>query len=43
MTNLWRLFDVWGGRFELTQKLLHEKYGPVVRLDQVWSVSTTRT
>ncbi|KAL2221180.1 putative PDA-like cytochrome P450 monooxygenase [Thermoascus aurantiacus ATCC 26904] len=24
MTNLWRLFDVWGGRFELTQKLLHE-------------------
>lgn len=31
-TNLWRLFDVWGGRCELTQKLLHEKYGPVVRL-----------
>lgn len=31
-TNLWRLFDVWGGRVELTHQLLHEKYGSAVRI-----------
>lgn len=32
ITNLWRLFDVWGGRPELTQRMLHRKYGSAVRL-----------
>ena len=31
-TNLWRFFDTYGGRPELTQRILHEKYGSVVRL-----------
>lgn len=31
-TNLWRLLDTWGGRLELTHQLLHEKYGPAVRI-----------
>ncbi|KAH6666236.1 cytochrome P450 [Halenospora varia] len=31
-TNLWRFFDTYGGRTELTQYMLHEKYGSVVRL-----------
>lgn len=31
-TNLWRFLDVWGGRSELTQKSLHDKYGAAVRL-----------
>lgn len=31
-TNLWRFFDTYGGRPELTQQILHEKYGSVVRL-----------
>ena len=31
-TNLWRFFDVWGGRPELTQRLLHQKHGSAVRL-----------
>ena len=32
LTNLWRFFGVAGGRFELTQKILHRQYGPAVRL-----------
>ncbi|RDL29798.1 uncharacterized protein BP5553_10663 [Venustampulla echinocandica] len=31
-TNLWRFFDNWGGRPELTHQLLHAKYGSAVRL-----------
>lgn len=31
-TNLWRFFDTYGGRPELTQRLLHEKYGSAVRI-----------
>jgi hypothetical protein len=31
-TNLWRFFDHLDGRSELTQQILHEKYGSVVRL-----------
>jgi hypothetical protein len=31
-TNLWRLFDTWGGRTELTHQLLHQKYGQIVRI-----------
>ncbi|KUJ11447.1 cytochrome P450 [Mollisia scopiformis] len=31
-TNLWRFFDTYGGRPELTQQMLHEKYGNAVRL-----------
>jgi hypothetical protein len=31
-TNLWRLFDTWGGRCELTHQMLHEKYGQAVRI-----------
>lgn len=31
-TNLWRLFDVWGGRPDLTHVLLHEKHGSAVRV-----------
>ena len=31
-TNLWRFFDTYGGRAELTHRILHEKYGSVVRL-----------
>ncbi|KAI9875760.1 MAG: hypothetical protein M1830_008016, partial [Pleopsidium flavum] len=31
-TNLWRFFDVWGGRAELTQRMLHQKHGSAVRL-----------
>ena len=31
-TNLWRFFDHLEGRADLTQRILHEKYGPVVRL-----------
>jgi len=31
-TNLWRFFDTYAGRPELTQRILHERYGPAVRL-----------
>jgi hypothetical protein len=31
-TNLWRFFDSYGGRPELTQRILHERYGSAVRL-----------
>lgn len=31
-TNLWRLLDAYGGRSELTHRLLHEKYGSAVRI-----------
>ncbi|TVY40803.1 Cytochrome P450 monooxygenase [Lachnellula occidentalis] len=31
-TNLWRFFDTYGGRPELTHQLLHKKHGSVVRL-----------
>ena len=31
-TNLWRLFNVWAGRAELTQLKLHHKFGSAVRL-----------
>jgi len=31
-TNLWRFFDVWGGRAELTLRLLHQKHGSAVRI-----------
>jgi hypothetical protein len=31
-TNLWRLLDTYNGRAELTQRTLHEKYGPAVRI-----------
>jgi predicted 2-oxoglutarate/Fe(II)-dependent dioxygenase YbiX len=31
-TNLWRFFDHLDGRTELTQQILHKKYGPVIRL-----------
>ena len=31
-TNLWRFFDVWGGRPELTQRMLHQKHGSAVQL-----------
>lgn len=31
-TNLWRFFDVWGGRSELTLRMLHQKYGSAVRI-----------
>ncbi|TVY71200.1 Cytochrome P450 monooxygenase andK [Lachnellula suecica] len=31
-TNLWRLFDTYGGRAELTHQTVHEKYGFAVRL-----------
>lgn len=31
-TNLWRFFDTYGGRSELTHQLLHKKHGSVVRL-----------
>jgi hypothetical protein len=31
-TNLWRFFDTYSGRPELTQKILHERYGSAVRL-----------
>lgn len=31
-TNLWRFFDTYGGRCELTHRLLHEKYGSAVRI-----------
>lgn len=32
ITNLWRLFDVYYGSAHLTQKYLHDMYGPVVRI-----------
>lgn len=31
-THLWRFFDVYGGRPELTHQILHEKYGHAVQL-----------
>ncbi|EPE33523.1 Cytochrome P450 [Glarea lozoyensis ATCC 20868] len=31
-TNLWRLIDTLGGRAQLTQQLLHRKYGQAVRV-----------
>ncbi|KAK4641120.1 hypothetical protein QC761_609560 [Podospora bellae-mahoneyi] len=31
-TNLWRLYHVRTGKYELTMKRLHDKYGPVVRI-----------
>ena len=31
-TNLWRLFNVWGGKAEATQLDLHRQYGSAVRL-----------
>ncbi|KAH8808618.1 cytochrome P450 [Xylogone sp. PMI_703] len=31
-TNLWRFFDTYSGRPELTQRILHERYGNAVRL-----------
>ena len=31
-TNIWRLWDVWGGQAHRTQKQLHDRYGPAVRL-----------
>lgn len=31
-TNLWRFFDVWGGRPELTLRKLHQRYGSAVRI-----------
>lgn len=32
LTDLWRLWDVYGQRPELTHQKLHAKYGDVVRL-----------
>ncbi|KAK4671880.1 hypothetical protein QC764_609560 [Podospora pseudoanserina] len=31
-TNLWRLYHVRTGKYELTMKRLHDRYGPVVRI-----------
>lgn len=31
-TNLWRFFDTWGGRPDLTQRILHERHGAAVRM-----------
>ncbi|RDL39232.1 uncharacterized protein BP5553_03572 [Venustampulla echinocandica] len=31
-TNLWRFFDTWGGRPDLTQRILHERYGAAVQI-----------
>src|ERR1700759_1849349 len=31
-TNLWRFFDVWGRRADITHRKLHQRYGEVVRL-----------
>lgn len=31
-TNLWRFFNVWRGKAEVTQLKLHRRYGPAVRL-----------
>ncbi|QSZ36124.1 hypothetical protein DSL72_007249 [Monilinia vaccinii-corymbosi] len=42
-TNLWRLWDVYGGRAELTHQLLHQKYGQAVRIGpNVVSLSDTK-
>ncbi|KAI1812409.1 cytochrome P450 [Poronia punctata] len=32
LTDLWRFFEVWGRRSEVTHRQLHAKYGDVVRL-----------
>ena len=32
LSNLWRLFDVWGRRPDRTHLKLHERYGDVVRI-----------
>ncbi|KAI1263268.1 cytochrome P450 [Xylariaceae sp. FL1019] len=32
LTDLWRLWEVRGGQFEVTNRRLHQKYGDVVRL-----------
>ncbi|KAI1356133.1 cytochrome P450 [Xylaria sp. FL0043] len=32
LTDLWRLYEVWGRQFEVTNRKLHDKYGDVVRL-----------
>jgi len=32
LTDLWRLFEVWGRKSEVTHRQLHAKYGDVVRL-----------
>lgn len=32
LTDLWRLFEVWGRRSEVTHRKLHAKHGDVVRL-----------
>jgi hypothetical protein len=32
VTDLWRLFDHWRGTHVETQRSLHEKYGPAVRI-----------
>ncbi|KAI0816187.1 cytochrome P450 [Xylaria sp. FL0064] len=32
LTDLWRLYEVWGRQFEVTNRKLHDQYGDVVRL-----------
>lgn len=32
LTDLWRLWDVWGRQSEVTHRKLHAQYGDVVRL-----------
>ncbi|KAJ3555664.1 hypothetical protein NPX13_g10313 [Xylaria arbuscula] len=32
LTDIWRLHEVWGRRFEVTHRKLHAQYGDVVRL-----------
>lgn len=32
LTDLWRLWDVWGRQSEVTHRKLHARYGDVVRL-----------
>ncbi|KAK2766963.1 hypothetical protein FQN54_006279 [Arachnomyces sp. PD_36] len=31
-THLWRFFDVWNGRCDITHNRLHRKYGPAVKM-----------
>lgn len=31
-TNLWRVYDIWKGRADITHNSLHRKHGPAVRL-----------
>ncbi|KAI0433726.1 cytochrome P450 [Xylaria sp. FL1042] len=32
LTDIWRLYEVWGRQFEVTNRKLHDQYGDVVRL-----------